>query len=110
MLWYLEEFISISKMLRRYRWFALPCQAAGSGMGRDGLPKSHLRASLWRPFGFGGAPCGTVGASVCAPLVTSGAKAPKRYENCDKMDVCLGDLSADEQSDVLCCSVFFQNP
>ena len=37
MLWYLEAFISISKMLRRCRWFVLPCRAAGSGMGRDGM-------------------------------------------------------------------------
>ena len=52
------------------------------------LPKIHTRTSLWLPFGFGGAACGTLGAPVCVPfchlggvLVPSGAKAPKRYGN-----------------------------
>ena len=51
------------------------------------LPTNHPQASLWRPFGFCGAACGTLGAPVCAPFITWGvlvpswAKAPKRYEN-----------------------------
>ena len=32
------------------------------------LPTNHPQASLWRPFGFGGAACGTLGAPVCAPF------------------------------------------
>ena len=29
------------------------------------LPTNHPQASLWRPFGFGGAARGTLGAPVC---------------------------------------------
>ena len=32
------------------------------------LPTNHSQASLWRPFGFCGAACGTLGAPVCAPF------------------------------------------
>ena len=84
MLWYLEEFISISRMPGWVGW-------DGDGMGREGmswdgsgvgmgyhvekyekrnrlLPTNHTRASLWLPFGFGGAACGTLGAPVCVPF------------------------------------------
>ena len=101
----------------------------GDGMGREGmswdgsgvgagyhvekheninrlLPTNHTRASLWLPFGFGGAACGTLGLLFVflfvtwGVLVPSGAKAPKRYEKSAKMgaggDVFLIYLSADE--------------
>ena len=51
------------------------------------LPTNHPQASLWRPFGFCGAACGTLGAPVCAPfyhlgvLVPSWAKLQKKYGN-----------------------------
>ena len=32
------------------------------------LLTNHPQASLWRPFGFCGAACGTLGAPVCAPF------------------------------------------
>ena len=32
------------------------------------LPTNRPQASLWRPFGFCGAACGTLGALVCAPF------------------------------------------
>ena len=32
------------------------------------LPTNHPQVSLWRPFGFCGAACGTLGAPVCAPF------------------------------------------
>ena len=31
-------------------------------------PTNHPQASLWRPFGFCGAACGTLGAPVCGPF------------------------------------------
>ena len=88
MLWYLEEFISISKMPGWVGW-------DGDGMGREGMswdgsglgagyhpekvgkinrlsPKIDSQASLWLPFGFGGAACGTLGAPVCDPFCNFG--------------------------------------
>ena len=32
------------------------------------LPTNQPQASLWRPFGFCGIACGTLGAPVCAPF------------------------------------------
>ena len=120
MLWYVEESISISKMLRRYRWFALPCQAAGSGMGGDGtgrdvmgwewgwgevrhvekvgkikrlLPTDHPQASLWRPFGFCGAACGTLGAPVCAPFYHLGGAGAFLGQSSKKIRKSNGNLS-----------------
>ena len=55
-------------------------------------PKSQSRGSLWRPFSFGGAACGTLGALVWVPfcdfgkvLGSSGARAPQRRQNWWKM-------------------------
>ena len=79
-------------------WEGEGCHGMGVGLGRGTpcgkvgkikrlLPTNHPQASLWRPFGFCGAACGTLGAPVCAPfyhlgvLVPSWAKAPKKYEN-----------------------------
>jgi len=85
------------------------------------LPKSQSRGSLWRPFSFGGAACGTLGASVWASfcdfgrvLGSSGAKAPKRCENVGKVVAdrkhFLGHSSSDDiKSDVVFCFVFFHN-
>ena len=82
MLWYLEEFVSISKMPGLVGW---------DGMGREGMswdgsgvgagyhvekhdkilrlsPTNHTRVSFWLPFVFGGVACGTLGAPVCVPF------------------------------------------
>ena len=83
MLWYLEEFVSISKMPGWVGWDGLGREGMswdGSGVGarytiwekvrkiKRLLPTNHPQASLWRPFGFCGAACGTLGAPVCAPF------------------------------------------
>ena len=52
------------------------------------VPTNHPQASLWRPFGFCGAACGTLGALVRGAFCdfgkvpgSSGAKARKRFQN-----------------------------
>ena len=81
MLWYLEEFVSISKMPGGVGWDGKGREGMSWAMGWEWgwgearhvekvgktnrlLPTNHAQASLWRPFGFGGAACGTLGASV----------------------------------------------
>ena len=79
MLWYLEEFVSISKMPGWVGWEGKGCHGMGVGLGRGTpcgkvgkirrlFPTNHPQASLWHPFGFGGAALGTLGAPVCAPF------------------------------------------
>ena len=73
------------------------------------LPTNHPQASLWRPFGFCGAACGTLGAPVCAPFyhlegagAFLGQSTKKIRKSNDKLsqngcqkDICLAYLSAD---------------
>ena len=82
MLWYLEEFVSISRMPGWVGWDGMEgegCHGMGVGLVRGTLcgkswkikrllPTNHPQASLWRPFGFCTATCGTLGAPVCAPF------------------------------------------
>ena len=81
MLWYLEEFVSISKMPGWVGWDGKGRDVMGWEWGwgevrhvekvgkiKRLLPTNHPQASLWRPFGFCGAACGTLGAPVCAPF------------------------------------------
>ena len=86
MLWYLEEFVSISKMPGWVGWDGMGRGGMswdGSGVGarwgevrhvekvtkiKHPLRTNHPQASLWRPFGFCGAACGTLGVPVCAPF------------------------------------------
>ena len=60
-------------------WEGKGCHGMGVGFGRGTpfgkswkikrlLPINHPQASLWRPFGFGGAACGTLGVPVRVPF------------------------------------------
>ena len=66
------------------------------------VPTNHPQASLWRPFGFCGAACGTLGAPVCVPFYLSlggcySLLGPKpQTDNGNRTETCLAYSSADE--------------
>ena len=99
-------------------WEGKGCHRMGVGLGRGTPcgkswkikrfpPTNHPQPSSWRPFGFCGAACGTLGAPVCAPFYHLGGAGAFLGQSSKKIRKSNETLSL--KSDVCFCFVFFHN-